>query len=157
MGVLGGTWVVVWSSLERPWGCLGSSWGPLGGTWGFLCGLLATQSLKYAIKTNGFSSILKSILSNFCMLFGTQKRPKSSPGAPRGRPRDARGSPRSLQGSPKRHPRHPRGAPGELLGRFWVPKSMQKLESIDFKIDEKPLVLIAYLRLWVAKRPQRKR
>ena len=34
---------------------------------------------------------------------------------------------------------------------------MQKLESVDFKIDEKPLVLIAYLRLWVAKRPQRKR
>ena len=34
---------------------------------------------------------------------------------------------------------------------------MQKLESIDFKIDEKPLVLITYLRLWVAKRPQRKR
>ena len=44
-----------------------------------------------------------------------------------------------------------------LSGRFWVPKSMQQLESIDFKIDEKPVVLITYLRIWVAKRPQRKR
>ena len=52
---------------------------------------------------------------------------------------------------------NPWGVPGELLGRFWVPKSMQKLESIDLKIDEKPLVLIAYLRLWVIKRRQRKR
>jgi len=34
---------------------------------------------------------------------------------------------------------------------------MQQLESVDFKIDAKPLVLIAYLKLWVAKTRQRKR
>ena len=138
LGVLGGTWVVVWSSLERPWGCLGSSWGPLGSTWGFLCGLLATQSLKYVIKTNGFSSILKSILSNFCMLFGTQKRPKSSPGAPRGRPRDARGCPRSLQGSPKRHPRHPRGAPGDPKVPQGTPTRVLEEHPWDSKAPQGP-------------------
>ena len=34
---------------------------------------------------------------------------------------------------------HPWGVPGELLGDFWVPKSMQKLETIDLNIYENHL------------------
>ena len=83
--------------------------------------------------------------------------PKSDPKAPRGRPGDAPGIPEGPQGRLKGLPRGTQGTPEERPGSFWVPKSMQKLESIDFKIDEKPMVLIAYLRLWVAKTPQRKR
>ena len=72
--------------------------------------------------------------------------------APRGCLGCLLGDPWGDLGDPRESLGRPRGVPGELLGRFWVPKSMQKLESIDLKIDETPLVFISYLRLGVGKR-----
>ena len=90
-------------------------------------------------------------------LGGVPWGPLGSPGAPRGCLGCLFGDPWGDLGDPRESLGRPRGAPGEFLGRFWVSKGMQKLESLDFKIDEKPMVLIVYLKLWVAKRPQRKR